>query len=130
MTANKNPYKILLLDDDEKLRFNLKLFLEDEEFDCTALSNAEMALELLQDQRFDIAIVDIRLPGMPGDEFIPLANKIDPLLRYIIHTGSTDFKLSDELMGIGITKDFVYIKPVPNMGAFLEAFQRLIPSAS
>jgi len=127
MAVNKNFYKILLLDDDDKLRFNLKLFLEDEEFDCTAVEDAEQALEVLQTQSFDIAIVDIRLPGIPGDEFIPKANRIDPKLRYIIHTGSTDFKLSDQLMDIGVTQDFVYIKPVPNMGVFLEAFRRLIP---
>lgn len=126
MAANDNSYKILLLDDDDKLRFNLKLFLEDEEYDCIAVENAEKALEVLQTHRFDIAIVDIRLPGIPGDEFIPQANKIDPTLRYIIHTGSTDFKLSDQLIDIGVTQDFVYIKPVPNMSVFLEAFRKLL----
>lgn len=129
MTSNTDSYKILLLDDDDKLRFNLKLFLEDEEFDCTAVENAEKALEVMHSQSFDIAIVDIRLPGIPGDEFIPLATEIDPHLRYIIHTGSTDFKLSDQLISLGVTQDFVYIKPVSNMGVFLEAFRKLIPSA-
>jgi CheY-like chemotaxis protein len=61
---------LLLIDDDEWVRDALKLFFESEGCSIVALATAEEGLETVMDRRFDIMIVDYRLPGMDGLEFI------------------------------------------------------------
>jgi FixJ family two-component response regulator len=61
---------MLLIDDDEWVRDSLRLFFESEGCKITALETAEEGLDLIRQQYFDIIIVDFRLPGMDGIEFI------------------------------------------------------------
>jgi len=113
-----NNIKVLILDDDDELRYNLNLFLEDDGFECKQAANSEAALNLLNNEEFSVAIVDIRLPGISGDEFIPLASKIAPNLKYIVHTGSTDFELTSELLNCGLKSEDVLRKPITDMTLF------------
>jgi len=46
--------------------------------------------------------------------------------RFIIHTGSMDYQLPDQLGQIGITRDFLLSKPVPDMAIFLEKIRQLM----
>jgi CheY-like chemotaxis protein len=62
--------RLLLIDDDEWVRDSLRLFFESEGCRITALESAEDGLKLIDQQYFDIIIVDYRLPGMDGIEFI------------------------------------------------------------
>ena len=118
--------KILVLDDDDELRYNLYLFLQDEGYDCQQASNCMEALELLEKEKFSIAIVDIRLPGMSGDEFIPIACGIDPDLSYIIYTGSAEFDLRSELTDCGLESGDVLMKPVLDMTKFTKKIEELV----
>jgi DNA-binding NtrC family response regulator len=62
--------KILLIDDDEWIRDSLSLFFQGEGCHLTALETAEEGIKELEMQEYDIIIVDYRLPGMNGLEFI------------------------------------------------------------
>lgn len=115
--------KILLLDDDANVRFNLKLYLEDEEFECREYEDAHHALAALNKYSFDTAIVDIRLPDKTGEEFILEAKLKSPSLKFIIYTGSADYSLPDELVKSGIPVDVLH-KPVENMKIFIDIINR------
>ncbi|MBI2419386.1 MAG: response regulator [Ignavibacteriales bacterium] len=119
--------KILLLDDDERLRFNLKLFLQDEGLDCCDYTNAEDALEALANDIFNIAIVDIRLPGKNGEEFIVAAKNMVPTLHFIIHTGTANYVLPQEILDLGVSRLAVLHKPVENMHIILDAINSILP---
>lgn len=116
--------KILLLDDDEQVRFNLKLFLEDEGFNCYECESAEIAIKAMESNAFDIAIVDIRLPGKTGEEFILETAGNCNNVKYIIYTGSADYKLPDELKKMGISPEDVLNKPVENMNIFIDIINK------
>lgn len=116
---------ILLLDDDEQVRFNLKLFFEDEGFECHAFENSESALNALKETYFDVAIVDIRLPGIDGEDFITASFPLAPHLKYIIHTGSAQYKLPDKLIMPGIDIEGVFYKPVSDMNKFTNKINSL-----
>jgi DNA-binding response OmpR family regulator len=64
--------RVLLVDDDERLRASLRLVLEDEGYEVHETGTAEEALELharaLVSKRFDLLVLDVRLPGMDGFE--------------------------------------------------------------
>ncbi|MFH0736174.1 MAG: response regulator [bacterium] len=111
--------KLLIIDDDEKLRFNLSLFFDDEGFDCIAVDTAEKALKLIEVNRFGFAIVDLRLPGINGVEFVLKANLIDPAMSCFFYTGSNEFILSEELKKIGLTPKDIFLKPISDMKVIL-----------
>ena len=62
--------KILLIDDDEWIRDSLSIFFEAEGCHLLALETAEEGLSTLKDQTFDLIIVDYKLPGLDGLEFL------------------------------------------------------------
>jgi DNA-binding NtrC family response regulator len=75
--------KILLVDDDEWIRDSLRIFFEAEGCHILALETAEEGLTVIEDQIFDLIIVDYKLPGLDGIEF----------LKRIEHTQPTAIKI-------------------------------------
>lgn len=61
---------ILVVDDEESLREILSEVLGEEGHTVSVAASAEQALMLLSDQRFDIVITDIRMPGMNGIDLL------------------------------------------------------------
>lgn len=117
--------KILIIDDEASIRNSMSEFFDDFGLAVTAVGSAEAALTALQDQRFDVAIVDIRLPGIDGDALIIKARDIAPTLRFIIHTGSVEYRLSDALRSIGLRNQDIFIKPLADLAELVTAVQKL-----
>ncbi|MEK8132383.1 response regulator [Paenibacillus filicis] len=63
-----SPYKILLADDEEALRFLLTETLADEGYDITEAADGKEAVERLNDERFDLIILDYMMPEQTGVE--------------------------------------------------------------
>ena len=62
--------KILLIDDDEWIRDSLRIFFEAEDCYVVVLETAEEGLAELKYQNYDLIIVDYKLPGLDGLEFL------------------------------------------------------------
>lgn len=122
------PIKVLVVDDENSIRHSLAGFLEDDGFDVTVAVNAEEALQLIAQQHFDIAVVDLRLPGMSGDIMIQHAFKLSPLLKFLIHTGSVNYSPSEELLAIGMKQQDVFQKPVLDLSIISSAIRQLTKS--
>ncbi|HPN39066.1 MAG TPA: response regulator [Melioribacteraceae bacterium] len=114
---------LLIVDDDEKLRFNLQLYFEDEGYNCTPFECAEDALLSLNNCKYDAAIVDLRLPGINGEEFIIKAYTIIPEMQCILYTGSSDFKLTEKLKEINFNKEDIFLKPIEDMRVLLKRIE-------
>ncbi|MCX7722175.1 MAG: response regulator [Verrucomicrobiae bacterium] len=69
--------RILLVDDDPSVRESLKLMLSFDHHTVIEAANAQEALQLLRNARYDLVITDYFLPGMRGDE---LARRIKELV--------------------------------------------------
>jgi DNA-binding NtrC family response regulator len=84
--------KLMLIDDDEWVRDSLRLFFESEGCQIVALETAEEGLNFSESCHFDIIIVDYRLPGMDGLEFIKRLSAVqaDALKVLITAHGSED----------------------------------------
>ena len=122
MTTHK---RILIIDDEQMVRLNLVDYLEDEGYLVKSFSSGEEALDLLQEQQYDVVIVDMRLPGMDGNSFILKAHQLQPELEYVIHTGSTTYSIPRELRRLGITQDDVLFKPLQDMAMIVEKIHTL-----
>lgn len=62
--------KILIIDDDEWIRDSLRIFFEAEGCFVVVLETAEEGLAELKCQAYDLIIVDYKLPGIDGLEFL------------------------------------------------------------
>lgn len=118
--------QVIVVDDEQTVLINLVAFLEDEGFQVLSASNAEQALEIISQKKPDVGIIDLRLPGMNGNELIIKAHALLPSMKFIIHTGSTDYVLPDELKEIGIHEIEVVHKPVSDMQVLSDTISSLM----
>jgi len=77
---------VLILEDDVEIAESLKRFLDDEKIDVRLYSNAEEALTGFRRSPADVALIDIRLPGLDGIEFLRRLKNDYPLIHTIIIT--------------------------------------------
>lgn len=115
---------VLVLDDEPNIRESLVEFLEDCGWNTLAAESGEEALDLPRLGEVGVALVDIRLGGMDGLNFIKNVHLRFPRIRFLIHTGSTDFQLDAELRCIGLIDEDVLYKPVLDMRVIDEAIRK------
>ncbi len=109
--TNAGPVRVLVIDDEAAIRESLASYLEDCAFSVITAEGAEQGLQVVQDKRPDVAIVDLRLPGMGGDVFVVEAHGFSPSTHFLLHTGSTDYEVPPELERIGVQQRHVFLKP-------------------
>jgi two-component system response regulator AtoC len=66
--------KVLLVDDERNIRESLKKYLSLEQIDSTAAETGESAIRSLEREAFDAVILDLKLPGMSGQEVLGWIN--------------------------------------------------------
>ncbi|HTL28654.1 MAG TPA: response regulator [Tepidisphaeraceae bacterium] len=103
--------RVLLVEDEQRLREMLTRAVREMDFEISATPSAEAALRLLENHCFDIAIVDLNLPGMHGLSFLEMAHKRWPMLQSIILTGFGDLDAARKAIRIDAV-DFL-TKPAP-----------------
>lgn len=112
--------RLLLVDDEEDFRATLAARLKRRNLDISDVASGEDALELLKQKSFDVAIVDIKMPGMDGIETLRHIKKIDPLMEVILLTGHASIEAGIEGIKSG-AYDYV-IKPC-NIDALLDKIE-------
>lgn len=78
--------KILLIDDEEKLRKLMARIIELEKIEVYQAEDASAGLKLLEKHDFDVIICDVKLPDANGVELIPRIKRIQPLTEIILLT--------------------------------------------
>lgn len=120
---------VLIVEDEAMIRENLTAYLEDEGMRVVAVESAEEAIiEVQQGRCFAVCIMDIRLPGMDGNAGIRILHTLCPSLKFVIHTGSSDYSLPSDLQTIGMRESDVYHKPLDTMELLAQAVRALVKS--
>ncbi len=117
--------RVLVVDDEISIRNSLTAYLEDYDFDVSPASSAEEALELMEHIPFHVGVIDLRLPGMSGDALVLIAHQLCPSMHFIIHTGSSNYHLTEELKDIGIQPQHLFLKPLTDLFILIEAVEHL-----
>jgi DNA-binding NtrC family response regulator len=81
---------VLVVDDEKNIRRTLRMVLEPEGYAVAEAESAEQAVELLQAEPVDLAIFDIRLPGMDGLQLLTRARELWKDLPVIMISGHAD----------------------------------------
>ena len=92
--------RILLVEDDPRVRTATVGALEDLDYDPVACASGEEAIELFQGQEFDLVISDVIMPEMTGPELIRhLKSSYDREFAVLFVTGYVGEGESDDLRG-------------------------------
>lgn len=118
------PNSVLIVDDNKAINLNLQCFFEDHNIPTICCFSGEEAVQHLENNtECTRAIINLRLPGMSGEELIIALKKINPDLHILIHTGARDFTVSEILQSFGIEEEDLFYKPQANMEVFIERFK-------
>lgn len=119
-------HSVLVLDDDTHVRESLVISLEDEDFEVYEAESSERALNFLDTSRVDLVIVDLRLPGMNGTEFINSASVKWPEIKFVIYTGSPEFSVPATLSERPNVSNSVFLKPLPSSDVLIDEIRRML----
>lgn len=102
--------KVLLVDDEEEFIELMSQRLETRGLKVVAATSGEKALGLVDDQSFDVAVVDLAMPGIDGIETLKQIKAKRPDIEVIMLTGQATVQSGIEAMKHGAI-DFLE-KPV------------------
>jgi len=101
---------ILVVDDEFSVRDSLSLWFQKDGYDVESAGNGSEALVLFEPGRFDVAVVDIKMPGMDGIELQEQLARLDPELPVIMITAFASVDTAVRTLKLGA---FDYVtKPV------------------
>ena len=93
--------KILVVEDEEKLRDKMKILLEGEGYEVSVAGNGEEGLKKLNDKSFNLAITDLMMPVMDGHGFLREVKESFPTTEVIILTGHGTVDSAVEALKMG-----------------------------
>jgi nitrogen regulation protein NR(I) len=92
---------ILLIEDDTKLADNLRLVLEDEDFDVTHCARGDDGLARALHEPFDVVLTDLRLPGLGGLDLVRQLREAQPRLPVVMMTAHGTIETAIETTKLG-----------------------------
>ncbi|MBD3381511.1 MAG: response regulator [candidate division Zixibacteria bacterium] len=99
--SKSRKYKILIVDDEQIILNIASDVLKTEGYEITTSNDPLKALELLNSQKFDFLLTDIKMPNMDGMTLAREAQKIDPDLGTVFMTGYASLDTAKEAIKTG-----------------------------
>lgn len=119
-------YRVLVTDDEYNSRMGVAVTLEQwgkDKLTIDTATNGKQALELIQQNQYDILITDIRMPVMTGLELLTAIRAQDNALKTILLTGFAEFTYAQKGLQLGAS-DYL-LKPI-QQEQLIEAVERVI----
>ena len=118
----RHHIKVMVVDDEEAVCNTVKSILEERGYKVTSFLDAESALETAQERAFDIALVDINLPGVSGVELGEKLPREGGRPTVIMLTAYPDVETAAQAMRFG-SRDYL-TKPF-HADQLIEAVERV-----
>jgi DNA-binding NtrC family response regulator len=93
--------KLLIVDDESRFLDAIATRLRKRGFDVRTATNGPDAIALARDEKFDIALLDLKMPGMDGSEVLRVLKQEHQFLEAVILTGHGSLESAVELTKLG-----------------------------
>ncbi len=100
---NEEPVRVLLVDDDENVREVLRMGLNHDGFLVEPADGYDLAISLAKTKKFDVAVVDIIMPGRSGYETAKDLLDIQPNLKIIVISGYSPPETISSFQNLGVS---------------------------
>jgi DNA-binding NtrC family response regulator len=122
MTAESTKkIALLVVDDEESLLESLARRLGIRDFDVTTASDGPKAIEAAKSGKFDLALLDLKMPGMNGQEVLRILKQNHKFLEIVILTGYPAVDTAVECTKLGA---FDYLSKPCEMDVLLDTLKR------
>jgi DNA-binding NtrC family response regulator len=116
--------RVLIVDDEGETLTNWSRVLEGAGHACVTATDGQQALTLLEDERPDVVLTDLRMPGADGITVLKRALQLDPDAAVVVITGHGTVESAVEAMRAGA---FDYLlKPLPSNDALRLVVERAV----
>lgn len=106
----RETFKILVVDDEETVREMLVTYLETEGYDVGTADNGVTALQVIEELKPQVVLLDIRMPDMDGLQCLRSIMKQNPDIAVVMMSGFVSEQIAKKTLEIGA---FDYInKPI------------------
>ena len=114
--------KILIVEDDAAIANLIKINLEAEGYRCTCAFDGKAGADLIEEEQFDLILLDIMLPEIDGYELLEYIKPMGTPVIFLTAKGNVD----DRIKGLKLGADDYIVKPfqVGELTARVEAVLR------
>jgi len=116
----KKQINILIVDDEQDFLNSISKVLEVREFNVVAVDRGEKAIEAARKTPIDVALVDLKMPGMDGEETLKMLKKEHQWMEVVILTGHGSIDSAVECTKSGA---YSYLQKPCQLSELLEALQ-------
>ena len=118
--------KILIAEDEEPIANLIRMNLHKAGYQCTWASDGESAADLMDNEKFDLMLLDIMLPGINGYELMEYARTLSLPVIFLTALGSTENKVKGLKMGADdyLTKPFEIVELLARVEAVLRRYHK------
>ena len=115
---------VLVVDDEPGIAALCKRILSRAGYDVTSLTDPRVAIEHLQTQRFDLLVVDIRMPEVDGFDVISRAQMVQPDIAVLVMTGFGTVETAIRALRQGV--DGLLLKPFEKSDELLSSVRQVL----
>ncbi|MEL6124204.1 MAG: sigma-54 dependent transcriptional regulator [Bacteroidota bacterium] len=119
--------KILIVDDDKSIRYTLKDILEFEKYDVEEAVDGLDAMVKIKQRRYDVVILDIKMPKMDGMDVIEKVQSLKPDLPVVMISGHGNIDTAVEAVKKGA---FDFIQKPPDLNRLLITIRNAMDKSS
>ena len=118
------PKLILVVDDEQNFLELMMRILSKRGFAVKTAANGDEALKLLEQQSFDLALLDIKMGPMNGIQLLEKIKEREPLVKAIMMTAYPTNETRAQAMDLGAS---AYLTKPVELNALIEAMNSLLP---
>ncbi len=93
--------KVLIVDDEPEVRQVLREFLVSRGYDVALAESGVKALDAMDEERPDLVLLDVMMPGMDGVETLNRIGALDLPVPVIMVTANADISVTSKLLAMG-----------------------------
>lgn len=94
--------KVLIIEDEIETATSVKEYLELESINADIAKDGKTGIEMFRNANYDLILLDLKMPGMSGEDVLSIIRNEDPFIDVIVYTNYTEFADIKKLANIGI----------------------------
>ena len=119
--------RILIIEDELESANAVKEALALDDISADIALDGKKGLEMFEAENYDLVLLDLKMPGLAGEDVLSEIRKNDPFVDVIIYTNYSDFADIKKLANIGI-EGYINKGPAADLTELIDAIKkRLAP---